>query len=461
MRTIRDIFVLMLLGGFAALSAWADWKAPRLALDQRWVSGEYKIYYTLSGDNAFPSSSSVPNSVLASNDVQKFAQKLNNAAILYEGTLGLKHFFANRRYASATSVDVHIIDLGSSKGSTGDEIHTFEYTHFPSSPAAIALSLDTSLKTTSLTPEHELMHVYQNSYTFFKNQWFTEGMARASESFFRTTLAPTSVLPQTSIQLNSLLLKSYDAETLWSRLINLCGKKVWGVTLENFGRLDRQAALARDLDPTAWPEDEQYSVANNPYLLKGIAEAVQQSCPTQDSAEIRQFLSVIKTRTSGLVTNRSVGLSDFSGFSSMISQAGGKSNAQADGLITVNVGDTTYVLWPGWEIKSCTLTGLYTESLKSLGYGNGKVCQPIYPTSADFSAVQAVVASLDPLGELQFEDNGQLKIIFNGISVNLLADYTLSNLSELNAGKTFWIEPEGRVVFAYPALNRAQAFSTL
>lgn len=460
MRTIRVIFVLLMLGALVTPSVWADWKTPRQALDQRLVSGEFNIFYTLSGDNAFPSSSSVPNATLANNYAQQFAQKLNNAASYYEGTLGLRHFFSTRRYARATSVDIHIIDLGSSNGSTGDEINSFAYTHFPSSAAAIAVALSTSLQPGSLTPEHELMHVYMNSYTFFKNQWFTEGMARASESFFRTSLAQTSVLPQTSAQLNSLLLKSYDAETLWSRLIDLCSKNVWAVTLENFSRLDRQAALARDLDPTAWPEDEQYSTSNNSYLLKGIAEAVHQSCPTQGSAEIRQFLSVIKSRTSGLVTNRSPGLSDYAGFSAMIAQAGGKSSVQADGRITVDLDGTIYVGWPGWEVNTCKLTGLYNASLKTFGYGNGKVCQPIYAASADLTAVQAVIASLDPLGELQFEDNGQLKISFSGSHITLIPDYTLSNLSATNAGNSFWIESEGRVMLAYPALNMAQAFTS-
>lgn len=459
MRTIRAIFILLMLGVFVIPSVWADWKTPRQALDQRLVSGEFNIFYTLSGDNAFPSSSSVPNAALALSYAQQFAQKLNNAAEYYEGTLGLRHFFTNRRYASATSVDVHIIDLGSINGSTGDEINSFAYTHFPSSPAAIAVALSNSLQPSNLTPEHELMHVYMNSYTFFKNQWFTEGMARASESFFRTSQTQTTALPQTSAQLNALLLKSYDAETLWSRLINLCGKKVWSVTLENFSRLDRQAALARGLDPTAWPEDEQFSTDNIPYLLKGIAEAIQQSCPTQDSAEIRQFLSIVKLRTNGVVTNQSPGLSDYSGFSAMIAKAGGKSVEHADGRISVDLGGTTYVVWPGWEVNACSLNGLYAVSPKTLGYGNGHICQPIYPASADLAAVQAVVTSLDPLGELQFEDNGQLKLSFNGMHVALLADYTLSNLSAANVGMSFWIESDGRVMFSYPTLNKAQAFT--
>jgi hypothetical protein len=148
------------------------------------------------------------------------------------------------------------------------------------------------------------MHVYMNSYTFFKNRWFTEGMARAAEYFFRTNLAPTAVLPQSSAQLNALLLQSYDAQTFWSRLITLCGETVWSVTLENFNRVDRQAALARGLDTSAWPEAEQFSTDNDPYLLKGISEALQESCPTKDTTEIRQFLSVISSRTGEVVKNR-------------------------------------------------------------------------------------------------------------------------------------------------------------
>ena len=310
MRTIQSIFILLLLWAGMIPSVWADWKASRQALDHHLASGNFKIFYTLSGVNAFPSSSSVPNAELAKSYAQQFAQKLNNAASYYESTLGFKPFFATRRYARVTSVDVHIMSMGRSNGSTGDEIHSFAYAYFPSSPSAVAVTLSSSLQPGNLTPEHELMHVYMNSYTFFKNRWFTEGMARASERFFRTNLDPTAVLPQSSAQLNALLSQSYDAQTFWSRLITLCGQKVWGVTLENFNRMDRQAALARGLDPTAWPEAEQFSTDNDPYLLKGISEALQESCPTQDTTEIRQFLSVMSSRTGEIVKNRSPGLLD-------------------------------------------------------------------------------------------------------------------------------------------------------
>jgi hypothetical protein len=298
-----------------------------------------------------------------------------------------------------------------------------------------------------------------NSYTFFKNQWFQEGMARASESFFRTSTAQSAVLPQTSAQLDSLLAKSYDAETLWSRLTNLCGNSVWGIALENFSRLDRQAALARNLDPNDWPEDEQFSAANVPYLLKGISEAVQKSCPTQSNPEVRQFLSVIKSRTNDLQTNRSPGLSDYAGFSSLVTQAGGRSVVQADGRIEVSLNGVTYFGWPGWDVSNCQLRGLYNVSPQVLGYGNGNVCQTIYPAPADPIVLKTILASLDPLGELQFEENGRLKISFNGTHVTLLPSYSLSDVTQDSLSRSYWLEETGAVKIVFPDLGKLQEFN--
>lgn len=462
-RTFRAWFVLAV--ALCSLSAQAGWKAPREALDRRYVSGFFNIYYTLTGENAFPAASATANPTLADAYARGLAQQLADATAFYQATLGLRHPFAGRRYATAQSIDVHIMYLGSTKGSTGDEMNDFAYDYFPANPAALAIALTNAWVPGKLTPSHELMHIYQNSYTFFKNPWFTEGMARAAEGFFNGDATPAQgdTLPQTSFELDELLLQTYDAAAFWNRLMALCGRTILQPALANFSRLDRQAALARDLDPTGWSEEEQWATANNAYLLKGLAEALQQDCPVRESAaeraELRQFLAVVKPVTQGLVTSQSPGLTDYAGFASRIAQMGGTSALKPDGRIQVGLDGGVYLGWPGWDADACDERGIFSTAAGLWRFGNGQTCQTLYPATADLAAVEAIVAALDATGEVQFEESAYLRIAVNGQLLTLRPAYTLSELPPANANKTYWIESDGRLLVAYPALGKAQAFT--
>ena len=67
-------------------------------------------------------------------------------------------------------------------------------------------------------------------------------------------------------------------------------------TLDAYGRLDREAAQARGIDPMAWQEEEQRSDANNPYLLHGLLEAMESSCPTNGRGELGEFKRLLKAQ---------------------------------------------------------------------------------------------------------------------------------------------------------------------
>lgn len=278
-------------------SAWAGWKSQREALDRHLASTDFRIFYTLEGPGAFPQDvpPATERATQALTYLDVLVAQLGKADDFYRNELGLRAPLAGPRYAAAHSIDIHILPMADQTGSTGDEIHTFRYQHFAPSPAALTIALSHRWQPTNLTPAHELFHAYQYGYTFFKNPWFLEGMARASEGFFRTATSRHSALPSSPQALDKLMQHSYRAETLWNRLIHLCGKKILKPILEAYGRLDRVAADARDIDPVAWPEKEQRSTTNNRYLLQGLLETLESSCSRNDEAELMIFKALLKS----------------------------------------------------------------------------------------------------------------------------------------------------------------------
>lgn len=286
---------VLLLSFLLASASWASWKTPREVLDRRLASADFQIFYTLEGDGAFPWGS--PEAERASQAIiylDALLVQLRKADAAYRDELGLRAPLTGPRYAAARSIDIHILPLADKTGSTGDEIHTFRYRHFAPSPAALTIALSNRWQPASLTPAHELFHAYQYGYTYFKTPWFLEGMARASEGLFRDTPFRQAPLPRNPQALDDLMQSSYRAETLWTRLMYLCGKKILKPVLENYGRLDRVAAAAHGIDPAAWPEEEQRSAANNRYLLQGLSEALTSSCPRDDNSELRLFKALLQ-----------------------------------------------------------------------------------------------------------------------------------------------------------------------
>lgn len=288
--------ILALFCLWFAGTAWAvGWKTPREALDRRLASADFFIFYTLEGSHAFPwGTSASERHTHATAYLEALVTQLSVADNIYRHHLGLRPPLSSKRYATARSIDIHIMRLEGKTGSTGDEIHAFRYRHFPPSPAALAIALDQRWQPTNLTPAHELFHAYQYSYTFFKNAWFLEGLARASEGFFRTTPRQPVPLPANREALEEIIDRSYKAETLWNRLILLCGRKILRPLLENYGRLDHEAARARGFDPSSWPEEEQRAKANNPYLLRGLMEAIETHCPAENNTELQEFKALLK-----------------------------------------------------------------------------------------------------------------------------------------------------------------------
>lgn len=303
----------------AAPGAWSGWMDEREALDKRQVQGTFRVHYTLSGKNALSVKSGGKRGGSGGADqlAAQVAGEMSNADQFYSQVLGLGPINRLRRYApqNLTYVDVHMLRLEDKTASTGDAVVTYRYRRFKDNAPALTISLSTDWRPPGETPEHEVFHTYQYAYTFFKNAWFLEGMARSLEGAFDDKTYQTEPLPADRAELDALLDRSYSASRFWSRLMALCDPgcaKSWDgayfrseaamcgggfvkSVLEQFESLDPLAAAERGLPQNDWPEAEQWSSKNNPWMLRGLGRAMDQQCPVATTPELGRFRSLLTT----------------------------------------------------------------------------------------------------------------------------------------------------------------------
>ncbi|MFH1496027.1 MAG: hypothetical protein ABIG70_14680 [Pseudomonadota bacterium] len=317
-RTLIGLAIGLLV--FASGSS-ADWKSGREALDQRHVQGIFRMYYTLQGEHALITGSNErqKNQDGAAALVAQIGQKLQNADYFYSQTLGLTHPMQSLRYAplNLRYVDVHMLRMEDKKGSTGDEVITYKYRRFKDWAPAMTISISSDWRPPGLTPEHEVFHTYQYSYTHFKNAWYLEGMARAMEPAFNDRTYQTETLPTKPAELDKLLTRTYSASRFWSRMMALCdpecvaswdgkhfkstGQMCGGsfvkAVLEEFQAADPLAAKSRGIAPNDWPESEQWSSGNNTWMLGSVGRAMDRQCPVVSNSELGRFRALLTTAT--------------------------------------------------------------------------------------------------------------------------------------------------------------------
>lgn len=290
-----------------AVPAFADWRAPREALPNRSQQGAISVYYTPLGEHA-----------VAPDVVAAMHRQLDEATRFFEGPLGLLPPQRTSRYrGELVGIDVHVMKMSNSRGSAGDAAVQYRYRAFARQPGAVlTLTIDSQWQPPNLTPAHELFHAYQYGYTFFKNGWFLEGMARALEFSMETGPAARAdqPLPASAAQWEAVTARSYGAHTLWRRLMHLCepgcrapsapfarpcGAALIRSTLEAFDEADAAVGDARGLDPHDWPEHEQRSPANTLPMARALHRAVDRACPAPHEPELHRFQQVLETVVNG------------------------------------------------------------------------------------------------------------------------------------------------------------------
>lgn len=298
---------------FVALSsASAQFYLVRAALPKVWVSGKIRIFYDVQGEHAVDATDVNMNGV--PDQVEDIGTQTLAAQMLFIDVLGFPDPFKEERFKSVHFLDIHLLNKATlkSNGLTYDEIQTFRRTADPKGTRSICFDVATSIKAPeNLTPAHEFFHIIQNGATYFKNAWFTEGTARWSEKALGTGGASEGMRfkwPLSEKNLSSVDSMKYDASPRYwepfalsmdlqgdipeSRVpaalremkytddspvlkdLKLHGWEAIRDVIIELGKLDDEAAKDRNLPK--WPEAQQKSPLNTPYILRAV-EQVQKA----------------------------------------------------------------------------------------------------------------------------------------------------------------------------------------
>ncbi|MFK5921991.1 MAG: hypothetical protein QM496_07415 [Verrucomicrobiota bacterium] len=310
---------------YAQRSSLPKWKQRRSALPQVHIVDEFRIYYTRQGNDALPEIQDLNNNAIPDR-IENIALQLTTARELYTHVLKLRHPLESPRYKNqARFIDVNVGSLPLSptfdaekikgNGSAGDEVINY---YRPSDPEAgiqvLTMDISKTLGHKNLTPAHELFHLFQSSYTMFKNSWFTEGTARWTEFAFREGSGRPKDLPLTKSEQEKLFAMKYDAEGFWSGLaqaafpqkpINVPAEllrrtyvgskdpvirdtKFHGALLilpllQALDKTDDRVTAKLKLKPFGWSETQQRSADNNPYIWSAIVDIVAKQASTSSA----------------------------------------------------------------------------------------------------------------------------------------------------------------------------------
>jgi hypothetical protein len=283
------IFLVLLVS--LSLPCHAEWRERRGALKEMHSRGEFRIFYALSGPDALPNRDD-SNRNGTPDYVERIAEELMAAREVYERSMNLRHPFKSPRYKNdAAFIDVHLLTFpltanGPRHGIAYDELSSFARPRDGGRKVKVlVIDISNDLPARNPTPAHELFHLYQNGYTFFKNRWFTEGTARWVERMDNKASHP---LPRSASDVHDLFTQTYETAPFWSTVANRIdpasgGRAFIKAFLEELGRMDDQRF-------EKWTEKEQMSAANDVYIWKALQNTLGQAAIPD--AEVRRLIEM-------------------------------------------------------------------------------------------------------------------------------------------------------------------------
>jgi len=228
--------------------------------DQVYRQDEFAVYYTLTGDDALVNRVDANRNAIP-DVVEDVATQLVATRQLLSETFGFTHPLQQPRFAKVNDIRVKLINI-KGNGVAYDEPH-----QFPDQKAnggcSLMISLSNDLSEGTLTPSHELFHLFQYGYTMFKARWFLEGTARWSESVLGQKQLKRSPIPTDTQSLQAFFEKTYDAIEVWNQA---------SVDLDSNGYFSVPTALSklRYVSGRAVVED---NVLFGAVFIKGVFEA--------------------------------------------------------------------------------------------------------------------------------------------------------------------------------------------
>jgi hypothetical protein len=273
---------------FPMLVNAGEWEDRRNNLDNVKVVNHFRIFYSLTGRDALPNARQVDkNNNNVPDFIDEIGVKLGQADRFFMHRVKLRPPLMSRRYrGKAKYIDINVLDFSTHKKGSKNGVAYDGTPYFDRSIAnqisskVITMDVASTVRFQSNSIEHELFHLYQNGYTFFKNRWYTEGTARWSELIMSKRLGNVDSLPKTTKDKEALFNKTYKANGFWNKLIEEVDKKSTGIRFINvflnlLDEVDNEVAKVRGLNDTYWKESEQRSKQNNDYIWEaGLSAAI-------------------------------------------------------------------------------------------------------------------------------------------------------------------------------------------
>lgn len=292
----------------------SNFETLRRQLTQHYKMGKIRVFYNTTGKHSIEPTDNNQNQI--PDQVEDIAKQTWVAYKLFVNTLNFPDPLQSERYQQASFIDVNLLAKESinQNGVAYDGLQNFRRAMDELGTKTITFDVATTVNPrTNLTPAHELFHLIQNGATYFKNRWYTEGMARWAEHALEPDgvgnlkYNPNGQWPQPQSALRQLFELTYDAEFyLWNPLaqkddpqgliseravssrvkkmtysngekvlkdFRLNGADFMRAVLAELGKMDDIAY--QELGYSDWLENNQKSDQNNPYIYQAIMNVAQ------------------------------------------------------------------------------------------------------------------------------------------------------------------------------------------
>lgn len=221
----------------------SNFETLRRQLTQHYKMGKIRVFYNTTGKHSIEPTDNNQNQI--PDQVEDIAKQTWVAYKLFVNTLNFPDPLQSERYQQASFIDVNLLAKESinQNGVAYDGLQNFRRAMDELGTKTITFDVATTVNPrTNITPAHELFHLIQNGATYFKNRWYTEGMARW-------------------------------AEHALEKDFRLNGADFMRAVLAELGKMDDIAY--QELGYSDWLENNQKSDQNNPYIYQAIMNVAQ------------------------------------------------------------------------------------------------------------------------------------------------------------------------------------------
>jgi hypothetical protein len=281
-ESAKRLMILLVLA-LSSPPSYAQWRERRAALQEMHTVGEFRIFFSLSGNDALPRSEDLDRSGTP-DFVERLARALATAGATYEQEFRLRHPLRSPRYRNQTEfIDINVLRFplnanGPRNGVAYDEISSFDRAHDHGRKVRVlVIDIANDLSVANRTPAHELFHLYQNGYTFFKNRWYTEGTARWVEDLRVNHSKERTSWPRSSTDVYELFGKSYESSSFWQSIALKVDSKEGGRFFVRafLEELDRADDAVNSRNAATWSEKDQFAKSNDAYIWSALRATLQ------------------------------------------------------------------------------------------------------------------------------------------------------------------------------------------